>query len=115
MPGVYGEIKTITATIASGAATSSGIQVGGYRNFALYVPVLTSAAVAFLGAATGGAFSLFRNSAAAQYSAATPAGTGGQWLGDESLAFLRGFNGEVRVSAAAAQAAARAFVWHLKG
>jgi hypothetical protein len=113
--GNYGEIKVVTARIPSGASTASGVSLGGYRHFALWVPVLTSAVVGFIAPTTGDAFSLFRNSAAAQYSAATPGGTGGMWLGADGLAFLAGYKGEVRLSAAANQASARDFVWHLKG
>ena len=115
MGAEVGEIKIVTAIIASGQPTSSGVYLGGFRKFVLGIPVLTSAAVSFLGAGTGGSFWLFRNSAAAQYSAATPGGTGGQWLGDESLSFLAGFHGEVRISANANQAGARDFIWHVKG
>ena len=75
MPGDYGEIKIVTATIPSGAGTSSGVNLGGYRNFSLFYPTLTSAA----------------------------------------LSFLAGYQGEVRISAAAAQASGRDFIWHMKG
>ena len=110
-----GEIKPITASIASGAGTASAVYLGGYRAFGLLIPVLTSAAVAFVGENTGGAWTLFRNTAGAQYSAATPGGTGGMLLGAEGLEFLAGYHGQVRISAAAAQVAARDFVLYLKG
>ena len=117
MGATVGEIKAVTAIIASGQPTSSGFYPGGFRAFGLLIPVLTSAAagVAFLGAGTGGSFQLFRDTAGAQYSAQTPGGTGGMWLGSNGLEFLQGFHGEVRLSANANQAADRNFVWHLKG
>ena len=110
-----GEIKHFTATIASGAPTSSAFFLGGYRAFGLLIPVLTSAAVAWIGENTAGSWTLFRNTAGAQYSAATPGGTGGMLLGAEGLEFLKGYMGQVRVSANANQAADRDFVWYLKG
>jgi len=110
-----GEIKHFTATIASGAPTSSAFFLGGFRAFGLLIPVLTSAAVGWLGENTGGSWTLFRNTAGAQYSAATPGGTGGMILGAEGLSFLEGYPGQVRVSANANQAADRNFVWYLKG
>lgn len=122
MPGVYGEIKVVTAAIASGQATSSGVFLGGYSKIGLFVPTLTSAGVGFLGetaravgAPTGAAWALFRTTAGAQISAAPPGGITAMWLGSDNLAFLAGFHGEVRVSAAAAQGSGRDFVWHLKG
>ena len=110
-----GEIKHFTATIASGAPTSSAFYLGGFRTFGLLIPVLTSAAVAWIGENTAGSWTLFRNTAGAQYSAATPGGTGGMILGAEGLEFLKGYMGQVRVSANANQAADRDFVWYLKG
>jgi len=122
MPGVYGEIKIVTAMIASGAATSSGIFPGGFRHVSLFIPTLTSGAVAFLGetarsadVATGAAWALFRTTAGTQISAAPPGGITAMWLASDNLLFLRGFAGEVRVSAGVAQAADRNFVWNLKG
>ena len=122
MPGDYGEIKVITATIASGAATSSGVFPGGYRHVNLFIPTVTSAAISFMGetARSAGsseaqAFALFRTTAGTQISAAPPGGITAMWLAADNLLFLRGFAGEVRVSAAAAQGGNRDFVWHLKG
>ena len=115
MPGEYGEIKTVTATILSGQPTSSGIYIGGYRQFSLFVPTLTSAVLTFIGGATGGTYAHFRNSAGVQISSEPPGGTGASWLDSRSLEFLIGFNGIVKVSANGNQGSARDFVWHLKG
>src|SRR3989304_5287210 len=93
------EIKHFTATMASGGPSSSAFYLGGFRTFGLLIPVLTSAAVAWNGENTAGSWTLFRNTAGAQYSAATPGGTGGMILGAEGLEFLKGYMGQVRVSA----------------
>ena len=122
MPGDYGEIKIITATIASGAGTASGVFPGGFRYINLFIPTLTSAAISFVGetarsanSAVAQAFAQFRTTAGTLISAAPPGGITAMWLASDNLDFLRGFAGEVRISAAAAQAANRDFVWHLKG
>lgn len=115
MPGMYGEIKTLTAVMASGAGTSSGFFPGGYSRFSLFVPTLTSAAISFIGETGGGGFTAFRTQAGAVITAQPTAGTGAMWLASDALTWLAGFNGEIRISAAAAQTANRNFVWHLKG
>ena len=117
MLGVYGEIKSITATMPSGATTSSGVFLGGYRAVALYVPVMTSAGSALFVSPTADVAGLgaWRNAAGNAYTAITPGGTGNAFLGSDVLAFLEGFPGIIQVSASVAQAAARNFVWFLKG
>lgn len=115
MPGDYGEIKTVTATIPSGAGTSSGLFLGGYRNYSLFVPTLTSAALSFIGPTGGAGWTAFRTQAGAVVTAQPTAGTGAMWVDSNALSFLAGYHGEVRISAAAAQASGRDFIWHLKG
>lgn len=115
MASTVGEIKNITALIPSGAGTSSGVPMQGYRSMTLLVPLLTSAMVEFIAPGTASNYHLFRDKLAGAYSALTPGGTGGMWLGSDALAFLAGHNGEVRISAAAAQAQDSPFVWQLKG
>lgn len=117
MPGNYGEIKAVTALMPSGSTTASGVTLGGYRAFGLYVPVLTSAASALFVSPTAGAAGLaaWRNGAGNAYTATTPGGTGNAFLGDDVLSFLDGYPGIVHVSASVAQASGRQFVWFLKG
>ena len=116
MPATYGEIKAITANMPSGAATSTGVFLGGYRRLALYVPVITNAVLSFAApTAAGGALSIFRNAAAQPVTASSLGGTGNFWLGNDVLGALAGYPGIIHISAAAAQTAARNFVWHLKG
>ena len=115
MPGDYGEIKIVTATIPSGAGTSSGVNLGGYRNFSLFYPTLTSAALSFIGPTGWAAFNSFRTQAGAVITAVPTAGTGAGWLDSNALSFLAGYQGEVRISAAAAQGSGRDFIWHMKG
>ena len=112
---MFGEIKTVTGRIPSGSGMMvSGFNLQGYRNYALWVPVITSGAIAFAAPTTGDAFSLFRDAAGAQKSAATPGGTGGTWLGNDVLSFLAGYSGPVHLSGAQQQAD-RDFVLRLKG
>ena len=119
MPGEYGEIKIVTALIASGSTTSSGIYPGGFRGFALQIPVLTSAAtLQLVGAFTGGEFMGFAPTGGALATFTTPGGTGGIIMlpfGAALVPYLEGFHSEVRISASVAQAADRNFIWHLKG
>lgn len=115
MPAQVGEIKTVTATIPSGAGTSSGIYPGGYNKFSLFVPTLTSAVLSFIGDTGGGAWAQFRTQAGAVITAQATAGTGAMWMASDGLTWLAGYNGEIRISAAAAQASGRDFIWHLKG
>ena len=119
MPGDYGEIKVVTATMPSGAGTSNGVSLGGFRAIALYIPVLTNAVVSWISPTAAGSttYSDWRNAAANRYTASSLGGTGNMWLRSTDLDFLVGYAGEVRVSAAAVQTAAaqRDFVWHLKG
>lgn len=110
-----GEIKTVTATIPSGAGTSSGIYLGGFGNFNLFVPTLTSAALSFIAPTGGDGYAAFRTQAGAVITAQPTAGTGAMWLDANALLFLAGYPGQVRISAAAAQGANRDFVWTLKG
>lgn len=113
-----GEIKVVTATMPSGSTTSSGVNLHGYRAFALYVPVLTSAGSALFVSPTANetaGLAAWRNGAGVAYTALTPGGTGNAWLGSDVLNFLEAYNGVVQVSASVAQAAARNFVWYLKG
>ncbi len=115
MPGEYGEIKTVTARMPSGAATASGVNLQGYRNFSLFVPTLTSAVLQFAGPTGGAGSALFRTQAGAIVTAQPTAGTGAMWMDSNALSFLAGFQGPVWISAAAAQTADRDFVWSLKG
>ena len=118
MPGDYGEPKLVTAVMASGATTSSGIWAQGYRHIAISIPVLTSAAtLQVVGEFTGGSFVGFTNSAGALVTFTTPGGTGGVIALPGSLVVpgLAAFHGQLRISASVAQAADRNFIWHLKG
>lgn len=118
MLATLGETKFITARMPSGATTSSGVYLAGYRNLALYVPVLTSAGSALFVSPTAAAtlgLAAWRNAAGNAYTAITPGGTGNAWQGADVLSFLAGFQGVVHVSASVAQAADRDFVWALKG
>lgn len=114
-----GEIKTLTAIIPSGAATSSGFFGQGYRNMSVVVPVMTSAWLAMIGEYTGTpkTFAPFVNNAGVAITGFTPGGTGGA-IADSQAAWLlapKGFNGELRISAGANQAADRSFIVQLKG
>lgn len=111
----YGEIKVVSALAPSGSPTSSGVWLGGFRKVALLVPVINSGLVEFIAPYTGVTNLLFRDKAGGAYSAATPGGTGGMWLGSEFFTFLEGFGGPVSVSGGAQQTADTIYVWHLKG
>ena len=115
MPAQVGEIKTVTALMASGAGTASAIYPGGYNKFSLFIPTLTSAVLSFIGDTGGGGWAQFRTQAGAVVTAQPTAGTGAAWTDSNALSFLAGFNGQVSISAAAAQTADRNFIWHLKG
>ena len=112
-----GEIKTVTALMASGQATGSAFHIGGYRRMNVRVPVLTSAATLCLAGEFTGAFQPFRDAAAAILSANTPGGTGGCILGSQAAMLLaaEGFPGQILISASEAQAADRSFLVDLKG
>lgn len=112
---IVGEIKNITAKMASGSTTSSGVHLGGYNKFSLFVPTLTSAVLSFYSPTGGAGATAWRTQAGALITAQPTAGTGAMWMAAEALNFLAGFGGVVHISAAAAQAADRDFVWHLKG
>ncbi len=115
MPGgIYREIKTVTSRIPSGATTASAIYLGGYAVHGLSVPVLTSAVVSFATPFTGGAVIPVADGAGNVKTVNTPGGTGGVAVGADSLAYLAAFH-PILISAAAAQASARDFIWHLKG
>lgn len=115
--GDYGEIKTITARMPSGAATASGVSMQGYRHASIYVPVITSALLSFGGVGTGGAITPMITFGGVALTALTPGGTGGVFLVDRSdgLDGVAGHPSVVHISAAAAQQADRDFVWYLKG
>lgn len=109
-----GEIKVVSALAPSGSPTASGVWLGGYRSVALLVPVINSGLVEFIAPYTGTTNLLFRDKAGGAYSAATPGGTGGEWLGSEFFNFLAGYTGPVLPSGAQ-QTADAIYVWHLKG
>ena|SRR3990167_3588653 len=118
MGGQYGEIKTLTAVMPSGATTASGFFVGGYQHLNILAPVMTSAWLSLAGEHTGGAsLAPFVNGAGVPLSAFTPGGTGGVWLDSQAPAILaaQGYPGVLRISAGAAQGADRSFVVQLKG
>lgn len=105
------DTKLLQTTIPSGAGTSSGVMVGGYRGLAVAAPVLTSAVLSLIGQA-GGAWLPLTNTAGALQTLATPGGTGGVLADGLSLP---GYSQELRLSAAAAQQADRAFTLFFKG
>ena len=117
MGGQYGEIKTLTAVMPSGAATASGFFPGGYQRMNILVPVLTSAWLSLAGENTGAAIAPFVNAAGVPLSGFTPGGTGGVWVDSQApwLLAAQGYNGIVKISAGAAQGADRSFVINLKG
>ena len=114
-----GEVKVIQTTIPSGAGTASGVLVGGYREAALLVPVLTSALLNFIVPNTGATFAPIANTAGTTQTIATPGGTGGVLVAGIGVpvgpSLFGGYSQEVRISAAAAQAADRTFTWFFKG
>ena len=115
-----GDVKVIPVTIPSGSVTSSGVLVGGYRQAALLVPVLTSALLSFVVPHTGATFVPVANSAGATQTVATPGGTGGVLVAGLGMAaggepLFGGYSQQVLISAAAAQAADRVFMWYFKG
>ena len=113
---IWGEIRgPITVTIPSGVGTSSGVVIQGSHYFSLFVPILTSAVLSFIGPTGASDWTAFRTQAGAVITAQPTAGTGAMWLDSNALSFLIGYFGEVRISAAAAQASGRDFIWHMKG
>lgn len=115
MPVYLGDIHVESVTIPSGAGTSSGVLVGGYQQAALLCPVLTSAMLSFIVPHTGGTFVPVANTAGTTQTVATPGGTGGVLAAGLAVPpgtpLFGGYNQEVRISAAAAQAADRVFTW----
>ena len=116
---VVGEIKTFTALIASGQATSSGFFGQGYQHMNVVAPLMTSAWLGLIGEFTGTpkTFLPFVNNAGAQVTGFTPGGTGGAVVDSQAAWLLaaKGFNGEMRISAGANQTADRSFIVQLKG
>ena len=112
---IYREIKIVSAVMPSGATTASGVNMQGYALAALIVPVLTSAVLSVAVPFTGITLTPVANAAGSVKTLSTPGGTGGVAIDSDALSFLAGFYGPIHLSAAAAQAADRTFVWQLKG
>jgi hypothetical protein len=110
------EIKAWTATIPSGSPTSQALNLGGYNQFGLFIPALTSGYLAFeLALSAGAPFSTLRTQAAVLVSAVGPNGTAAAAVGSDGLSNLAGFHGQLRISASVAQAADRTIILHGKG
>ena len=109
-----GDVKVLPVVMPSGAGTSSGVIVGGYHAWALLIPTITSGLVSFIAPTPAGAFVPIMSITSGALAIGT-VGQTGNCLVDGPAGWLAGYGQEVRISAGAAQAADRTFVWHWKG
>lgn len=114
MPTVIRDFHQASATIASGAATSNNILLGGHDVVGLTIPALTSGYVGAIASPDAGTtWYQIRYTGAALFSAHGPGGTAAAAIASDMLEPLAGYN-LIRLSASVAQASARTFFVTMK-